>query len=318
MTTPRRWRRFFQREESDSARHAASRQTSAFQAATVIVRCCYGAILFLAVSTLPDWAELLQRTDILPLWPVEWLRFVELRTGILAILLLFLAGALLGATRPERRWARSIAFIGLFEFVAFQNSFGKINHSLHLWVLTSFGLIFLPSLDLPSRVVRQRFLLIFWVCQATVLLTYSMSGLGKLAGGLYQLCVGQNHIFLPEGLAATVADRLLQTNSRSLLGPWLIAHPLFGIPLTLGTVYLQFFSFWIAFRPAAQRPWAVALILFHIGSFLLLSIQFFPSVLLLALLFLGVPGRPSLAALPLFGKLLEKMFSCFPRRTVSL
>jgi hypothetical protein len=253
----------------------------------VVVRCYYAAILFFAVLSLSDWAELLERTNVLPLWPVAWLRLVEPRTGILVILVVFLAGALLGAILPEQRWARIVAFTGLFEFVALQNSFGKINHSWHLWVLTSFLLIFLPSLASVSRAVRQQFLLIFWACQAAVLLSYSMSGLGKLAGALYQLCAGQHHLFMPDALAVTVADRLLQTNSRSLLGPWLITHPLWGMPLTLGVLYLQLFSFWIAFRPGAQKTWAVGLIAFHIGTFLLLSIQFFQSVLLLALLFLA-------------------------------
>ena len=33
----------------------------------------------------------------------------------------------------------------------------------------------------PGRLARQKFLLIFWGCQAIIMLTYSMAGFGKLA-----------------------------------------------------------------------------------------------------------------------------------------
>ena len=77
-----------------------------------------------------------------------------------------LAAAFLGAVFPDRRWARTLVFVGLLEFVALDNSFGKINHNHHLWVLTAFLLVFLP--DAPARTAnratRQRFAIICWSC----------------------------------------------------------------------------------------------------------------------------------------------------------
>ncbi len=227
---------------------------------------------------------------------------------------IYYAGLLSIPIFSQKRWARILAFLGVFEFVALSNSFGKIGHSMHLWVLSAFLLIFLPCVekfsDEPPRVFRQRYLLIFWSCQAIVLLTYSMSGLGKIAGAVYQMSAGQNNIFLPGAFAVIAADRLQQTNSPNLLGWWLSAHLFAGWPFMLADLYLQFFSFWAAFRPSLHRSWAIALILFHIASYLFLSINFAPSVLLITIILLNSPfalrgndWRQWLSDLPLFGKI---------------
>ncbi len=76
---------------------------------------------------------------------------MPLRAGVLGILTGYLATTFLGAVFSHRRWARLLAFLGLLEFVALENSFGKINHAHHLWVLTAFLLVFLPGRDGPVR-----------------------------------------------------------------------------------------------------------------------------------------------------------------------
>ena len=309
-------RKFFRARKFLPTPGAFRAQTRAFGEARVLVRCYYAGLFYFAVALLPEWRSLLERSTIAPLWPVGWLSYTDLRTGIMLILALYLVGALVGLVLPEKGWARALAFLGLFQFVAFNNSFGKIGHSLHVWVLTAFLLIFLPeAAKLASRAGRQRFLTIFWGCQAMLLLVYSMSGLGKVAGAIYQFSTGQPHAFMPGALAAIVADRLVETNSRSLLGPWLIDHPFVGWPILICDIYLQLFAFWVAFRPALQKPWAIGLIVFHIASFLFLTISFAQNALLLALLLILSPFRPSqptwrhtLAALPLFGGLLARLF----------
>ncbi len=294
MTILRNVRRFFAGRNRPSSRRALACQTEAFHAARVVVRCYYAGLLFLAATTMDNWPLYLGRMEALPLWPVAWLGMVPLRGGVLGILTGYLATTFLGAVFSHRRWARSLAFLGLLEFVAMENSFGKINHSHHLWVLTGFLLVFLPDVTGRStdRATRQRFLTVFWACQAITLLTYTMSGLGKVVCAVYQVCAGQNNILMPSGLATLIASRLLQTSSTSWLGPWLVAHPWFGWPLGLASIYLEFFAFWIAFRPALLRWWSAGLILFHIMVFLCMAIGFMPMVLLLGLLFLGTPPCP--------------------------
>lgn len=287
-------RRFFAGRIRSPSHCALQRQTAAFHTARVIVRCYYVGLLFLAATTMDGWPVYLGRTEVLPLWPVHWLREVPLHAGILWILIGYLATTFLGAVFSRRRWARLVAFLGVLEFVAMDNSFGKINHAHHLWVLTAFLLVFLPDVTDPAipRVTRQRFLTVFWGCQAIALLTYTMSGIGKVICAVYQLCAGQNNILMPSGLVTLVASRLLQTSSTSWLGPWLVAHPWFGWPLGLASVYLEFFAFWAAFRPALLRWWAGGLILFHIVVFLCMAVGFVPVVLLVGLLFLGTPPCP--------------------------
>jgi hypothetical protein len=312
----RRIRRCLQMPGPWSASGALQRQTEAFATARVIVRCYYAGFLFLAVLLLPDWSGMLERRNAILLWPVTWLQWMDWRAGIGTILVLYVIGALLAAIWPARRWARFAAFLGMFEYVAFINSFGKTGHSLYIWMLTSFLLVFLPT-DwkngrTPSRCVRQRFLLVFWGCQAFVLMVYSMSGLGKVGGAIYQLLAGQINFVGPGGLASLIAERLLRTHSQSFLGPWFIDHPALGYPLMLGVMYLQLFSFWVTFRPNAQKFWATGLILFHIGSFFILTVSFPQNVFLLALLFLHspwetpeCPWQRRLAEFPIIGWLVR-------------
>lgn len=312
-------RNFFRSSRRGTGRDPFADQTRAFSRAYWLVKIYYGVLLFFPIALLPEWSGILERPTLIPLWPIAWLHWVDLRSGTLGILICYLGGSLLGAILPAKRWARILAFLGVFEFCAFENSFGKINHSMHLWVLTAFILIFLPHIQQPhqtSRDVRQRFLNVFWGCQAILLLAYSMSGLGKLLGGFYQLFTGQIHIFLPSAFSIVVAERLQQTNSVSLLGPWLIAHPWAGWPFMIVDLYLQLFSFWAAFRPALHRFWAIALILFHIGSYLFLAVNFAPMALLVALLLLNSPfvratdgWRQTLHHLPLFGIIFRRCVS---------
>ncbi len=197
-------------------------QTAAFERAQLIVRFYYAALLYFAVDLLPEWRGMLGRNAPASLWPVAWIGYVNLRTGIAIVLVLFLGGAVLAAMLPGKRWARGLAFLGLFEFAAWNNSYGKIGHSLHAWVLTSALLIFLPDVagwgKLATRLTRQKFLAVFWSCQALVLLLYSMAGLGKLAGAIYQMAIGQTNAFMPGALAATACGPFV--GNQSLAACW--------------------------------------------------------------------------------------------------
>jgi hypothetical protein len=117
---------------------------------------------------------------------------------------------------------------------------------------------------------------------------------------------------MPSALGAHVAQRLLQTDSTSALGAWIIGHPWLTWPLMPVPIYLEFFSFWLAFRPPLQRLWAAALITFHMATFFTMTISFPQSCFLLAIFFFASPwqsancsSREILLNLPLFGDLLR-------------
>jgi hypothetical protein len=301
-----------------SSGQAAGRQERVWREARALVQAYYAGLLYLAFTDAPGWAELAGRSEAGLRWPVLWMRATGVEAGALLVLAAHLGGALAAAAAPGRRWCRALAALGLFEHTALVYSNGKIGHSLHLWVLTSLVLVFLPDGRAggppPGRRERQEFLNVFWTAHALAMLTYSMSGLGKVLGALWQASQGQATAFHPQAMALHIADRLLETGSQSPAGLWLVEHVWAAWPLMLGTIYLQFFAFWAIFRPRLLRVWTVGLILFHLATYFTLAIRFAPPVLLLAMWELASPFAPEaggwramLAELPLVGFLARKL-----------
>ena len=301
-----------------------------FTAAQTLVRAFYIFLLYLAILQVTELSVLIYQQLDLPLWPVAWLGVSGslFPAGVKVLFFFYLGSNVLAALLPGWRSLRIAACLGLLEYVALKNSFGKISHSFHLPLLVSGLLVFLPTgwdrrADRASRATRQGTLLVFWLCQAGVLLSYTMSGLGKLGGAVYQLAVGQPSAFAPGALGSHIALRLLQTHSQSELGAWIIHHPWLTWPGLPAAIYLELFSFWIAFRPALQRPWAAGLILFHLGTFFTMTITFPQSSFLLALLLFQSPFAPErfpgwqtlLFQLPLAGRLL-KILTSHPGKTI--
>lgn len=269
------------------------------------VRFYYFCLLYFAFQALTI-STYSSKEPILLLWPVFWISFFDFHTAFTIIILFYLFAALLAALFPQKRLFRILICIGLFEYIAYMNSFGKIDHPWHTWVLTSFLLIFLPSFS-QSKLDRQKFLLVFWGCQAVVLLTYTMSGFSRIYGAVIQIFSGHPHAFVPEAFAFYIANRLVQTNTTTLLGRFIVENPIVGwFPFVMG-LYLELFALWAAIRPSLQKFWGFYLILFHIITYLTMGIKFVPPVLLLSLLFLNSPYKKTallqtfLSDLPLFG-----------------
>ncbi len=336
----RAWRRFFSGWRAPTAAGEGGGpprdadffavRTANFGVTQGLIRAFYCFNLFLTFTRFPEFIHPGKMPgEALLLWPAVWLAAVPSTVGYIAVFALQTAGSLLGAVFCQWRWVRVVTFLGLLQIIALDNSKVKIGHSMHLLVLVAFLLVFLPARwDRPvfrtRRMTRERTLLIFWACQAVVLLSYTMSGLGKLGGVVYQVVLGQPNVFSRDALALHTAERLAQTESTSLLGAWLLEHPWAGWLPMIGTFYLQLFAFWIAFRPALQRWWAAGLIGFHAGSYFLMTINFPQNCLLLGLLFFRSPflsspepgWRQIGGALPLFGSLFQRLFPVAARRSI--
>ncbi|CAF0692025.1 hypothetical protein [Candidatus Methylacidithermus pantelleriae] len=310
----RKIRIFFAGPDRNFCQDALARQRQCWERACLQLRFFYGALLYLAAGRIAHWSVETARAVADPLWPVLWLRWVKDSCGIGAILILHLVGALCAVGFPQKFWARALAFLGLLEYGAFNNSFGKIGHSEHGWILAGFVLMFLPartngSREPEARKNRQVFLHIFWTAQASVLLTYSMAGWSKIGGALLQCVRGEPSLFSFDALSRHIAARLLETGVNSAWGPWLIAHPWVGWPALWGVVYVQAFSFWAAFRPRLRAVWALLLVLFHLASFFAMDIFFAQAILLLSVLYLpegqdGVFPKRWERLLPVVGDLL--------------
>jgi predicted DCC family thiol-disulfide oxidoreductase YuxK len=292
-----------------------------WERAKPLIRAFYGALFFFACWNFDTSIERFDSMSLDPLWPLSWMGLTGAHAGIRMVVLLFVAGPLAAIWRPESRAFRFLAFLGVLEGMALDNSFGKINNHLHLWTSVAFLFLFLPGARdyrNPSPSARAAAVRVFWGAQALVLLTYTMSGIAKLLGAAVQIRRGDgHHLFSLDALARHVSERLLQTGEHSLVGGWLIDHVWLGPPLLLGAVYLETFALWAAFRPSLHRPWGLGLICMHLGIMLAMNITFSHSMLLLALLFLGspftAPAGSRLGDWPLFGPFLRALRDAFGR-----
>ena len=260
--------------------------------ATVRFRIFYVFLAFYAVSAINEWNIYKDVTELEPLWPVFWLNFMGENTtvAIRGLMIFSLLSTLCGAVFSNLRSFRILAFLGLIQYMGLKYSFGKTGHSLHLWLIIGFLLLFLPQnwqeLKQAGKDIRYKIFSIFRICQAMILCTYGMAGLGKLGGAIYQLVSGQSNAFSPDAMELHIADRLLQTNSDTLLGPFLIENSIFNPVMMPMAIVVQLFSFVVIFNPKWQKIWAGALIGTHVFNSLAFGINFHPSVFLLGLFFL--------------------------------
>ena len=272
-----------------------SRVRSAYPHAKLLVRIYYFVTLYLFaekyMERLGRWA-LLDATDLPLLWPMSWAVWTGLGTAMFTIGTLLILGTVLSSIWPEKRPFRLLAFVGLLLVIAMENSFGKINHNMHGWLAVSFCFLFLPAENGQKRVHRFTYLTSFWTAQAVLLWFYTMSGVWKMNIGITQLLAGEINAFHPYAMAQQVANRLLQDNSNSLIGPFIVENPLLGWPLYLSALYLEFFAFFAAFRPGLHHFWGASLALFHLGTYLTMTITFNENILLLGLLLIASPFHP--------------------------
>src|SRR5205814_2033584 len=169
---------------------------------------------------------------------------------------------------------------------------------LHASIWTAFLFILLPDgtpdVIAASRRRAQRYLRVFWSAQAAVLLFYSLSGSFKILGIIVQFSRGEVNALMPQAMSRFIAERLMETmpTGPQFVGPWFIDHPYAGWPMHVMAIYLEAFSFVVAFRPTLHRLWGACLILMHLGIYFTMSIMFSWQCLLVGLLLVCSPLAP--------------------------
>ncbi len=243
-----------------------------------------------------------------PYGPLGWASSLEYGSVVTFVFIGSTLGALAASFFPFSRIARVMAFLLFFQYHAYLNSFGGPNHQWDLWLWTAFIFIFFPSIKrgVITLEKKEKFSLVFWTAGAFILLTYTMAAIGKISYGVLQFSNGQANLLSLDSAALHISTILLQMQEVTPLGPFLVENFLIGFFLFLIVVYLQFFSFFVAFRPQLYRVWGLALVLFHLGTFLSMRAVFVvPSALLLLFFFSSpfAPGKTSpkeiLTSLPL-------------------
>ena len=96
----------------------------------------------------------------------------------------------------------------------------------------------------------------------------------------------------PYAFAYQVANRTLQTNTVGPLSNLIINYPWLGWLPYLAMIYVETFAIVAVWRPRLQRLWAAALIFFHIGTWLTMTIAFNAQILVLGTLFWLSPFVP--------------------------
>lgn len=285
-----------------------------------LVRTFYAFLTFKIMFEQDMWGSLLGRDSMEPLWPVFWMGSgTPSDLHVQMILYMNLAAVLLVLMLPQFRALRIFCFLAFLQYVAFRNSFGKINHWGHLLLFASFLFIFLPTgwhqLN-PRKAVKAATTMIIGACTAVILTTYSMSGLGKIIVGVMEASQGQPNSFSPDSLARHIADRMLETGQDSAFGDMIVNTPLLGWPMMMATIYFQLASVFIIFRPELHRFWGGIHLLFHAGVYLTMTISFNNSVFMLALFLLASPFAPdatcpfaTLTRLPFIGQLFAKVLN---------
>ena len=227
-----------------------------------------------------------------PLWPIRlleqiigtaWLRH---ELALMAAGLLFAIGA---AVSPRMFVLRFGAFLHLMLHVAIRNSYGSINHGVHVLLLVGFALLFLPgrrSDQRPERNNVRSCLTALWMAQSVILLSYTLSGVWKIWYGRLEL-------FSSDALTRILLDRLLaEADEIPLLLPFVAQRDWLSQSMWLMTLYIEIFALLVVFRPHLHRPIGAVLMLFHITSDLLMNISFSLNIVMVGLFLLLSPLAP--------------------------
>lgn len=275
--------------------------------------------LFAASMMLPLHNEARNAAELDLTWPVLWLHGRDLLVWTDVFLTMAVASALVAYLSPAIRMARAVLPLSLLMIGGIMSSFGGINHYVHSWFWVALVFVFLPAGE--SRPAKLSYCLTFATAQAMLLGFYSLAGLWKAKEGLMSLLLGAEGDFAPRGLALTLADRIVQTGTEPLLGRFLVENYWLAWPMFLFVIYVQVVAILIVLRPRLHMAWGLALLAFHLMTFLAMEIIFVVNVMLILALLVSSPfqqgawlGSAALRQLPIFGPL----FRSVPRRTAPL
>ena len=266
--------------------------------AGAMVRAFYVCLFYIVLAQYDNWNKWLNLTAIDALWPIAWVNWIGLQTGVAVILVTAVIGTSLPVFFPQRRLARAAAALGVLWTGALWNSFGSVMHGWHGWIYVAIIFVFLPNGNVratQSLAWRDHYLCAFMIAQAWVMLGYTLSGIFKLAAGVYQMANGQAGSFHPEALSRLTAYRVLEGVPEGSINvaPWVIENPSYVWPAYLIFLFVESTAVIAAFRPSLHRLWGSMLILIHIGIYLTMSVMFSWQIMLVGILFLCSPIAPN-------------------------
>ena len=293
-----RWfrRRLWSPESNRTLADAVALQHREYDRAIPLVRIFYAISAYWVLGAINRWPNYRNSHALDPLWPVHWwFEHVSVSTGVDIILTAYVVTGIVVALLPELRVARAAYAIALLQFGALQSTPDKVLGDLDLWVFLAIFLVFLPRGPwgaLRGTAQRQYFLMVIWSALLFVLFLYTLAGWWKIHDAAFAFVHGHPSGFNPSGFSYIVGQRIEQTNQTALFARFFSLHELPGWPLFLGTMYVEFCSVIIAFRPRLHRLWGVALIAFHLGTQLIMGFTFPQNIVVFGLFLVCSPFAP--------------------------
>lgn len=297
--------------ESEGASHALTRQSNAYRHASVIVLCFYVYQMTALTYAFSNWNQWSKTAFVDPIWIIAFLSDLFPGFAIAICNGLFILGTVSAVLFHKKRWARVAFVVGSFMSLALSNSYGKIDHGGYLTLLLAFVLIFLPDGGCPpNRTTRQIYLTVFIAAQAVILSVYTLAGFWKIVAAFEAKPSGLVSLFSLGAFPAQIAASLIEKQSESAAGLFLIAHPILAWTIGFCGIFFEFFALAALRRPRMHVVFGTALIFMHLGAILFMQIHFTTNIVHLALFVVASPFSPdfnfrqALARLPLAGWLL--------------
>ena len=252
----------------------------------VIIKFSYVFFLFLMFTQLSNKAYVLNETMIDPLWPVVMLKDISPVYIALVCQILLIIGFTLLTFLHHNRFLRIFVFVLFFLYLAFMNSFGKINHAFHLILMMLFCFMLIPGKQ--SDNYKEKTILMFAAAQFFVLLAYTLTGLWKLFWGVVEFFTQEVSLFSPLAFRNILVTQYQITNP-TLLGSWFLEHYYMGYMFYVLVVLIEIFAVFAFFKSNLHKVWGILLMLMHLGIHYVLNVNMYPAIMVLGLLLILSP-----------------------------
>jgi predicted DCC family thiol-disulfide oxidoreductase YuxK len=250
---------------------------------------------FSAFYQFPEWNIIMESKHLFePIWSVKWISIDRWEIYIRSIFLSFLIFSFIGIILWERsRFIRTGVFVSMLFYVSVISSFGKIDHYMHLMVIVTFLLIFIPNKKSNNKSEKQTydsFFMVFFGIQTLILLTYFTSGIFKFYGILDQELSGLKSALSPDSLAQNLGKTSFASNSDYFLSTFVLNNSsyFFSIVLIIGYL-IEVLSIYIIFKPNLHKTWGLLLIILHTGILLSVGPDFTQQILVVGIFLLFSP-----------------------------
>ncbi len=260
----------------------------AYAALFIMVFIQFGQIDALANSKLVD-----------VLWPVWFIN----QQNLIFVVYFLSANLLFGLVLVQFKNSqilRIYVFIVYFLLAALSNSFGKINHSLHLVLIPLFCFALIPNRS--AKQSMEKTILMFLSAKFFLLLAYSLTGFWKIFWGIIECFTQEVSMFSPLSFRNILIFQF-ESSETTILGNWFLEHYVIGWLLFLGVVYLEFASIAIFFKPNLYKIWGVALICMHIGLQLVLNVNMYVACFSIIILLILSPFQQQINGIQLIKNL---------------